>query len=366
VLGLPIPASNFVHLLEPILLSLAIAAYARGKPTLALALATAVVFEKPSLAYPCGLLLVLDAVTAAIRAGREEVVAVLIRRLLPAAVTGLFLGGVFALRYGLASLFATLFPVDGLSVYQAEGYGFFFGRGRLFWNPPGANVKFYIGTQTGFWLAATLVLMIAATITLVGWVRGRPGDPAERAIVFAFGPPTAWPYDFNLLLIGLVAVACRAGWREVLGWLLAGVALLGCYLQVISDVQVWRECGRVPNTPGLYARPEVAAEWEQLTTLAKSQRVFVLNYLGGAGVLNDRLAVPASWCLYWWLAPPAEIDRTRDQLRSADVVAIPRHLGQTEFRTHPANGPVFANDLREFPVIEDWIAYRLYRRLNAR
>jgi len=375
VAGLPIPAVNYVHLLEPILLSVAVGLYSRDRPGTALAVVTGAVFAKPALAYVCGLLLVLDGLGAAM-IDRSRAPAVLVSRFLPAIGVGIVLITALAMRYGLTSLLTTLFPVAGLSVFEAEEFGFFFGRGQDFWKPPGAKWSFYVGTQAGFWLVMTTVLWVVSFRIAVRLYYNRQLAPAEKAVffcgithalfvLFVFGPPTAWAYDFNLLIIGGAAVISAAGVWRGLAWVLIVSALLGCYTQAGSTIQTWHKWARVPGTPGLYASATQTADWVRLTTIAGKQRVFVFNYLGGVGILDSRLRAPASWCLYWWNAPLIEIDRTRDELRQAEVVIIPRYLDRDMLRTHPANGPVFREDLKMLPVVEEWPSYRVLRRLGT-
>ena len=108
-----------------------------------------------------------------------------------------------------------------------------------------------------------------------------------------------------------------------------------------------------------------AEGWGRLAAAADTERVFVFNYLGGVSSLNDRLLSPDSWCLYWWNAPQAEIDCTKNKLRQADLVVISRYLDMDKLRTHPANGPIFARELEQFPLVEEWPSYRVLRRTGA-
>jgi hypothetical protein len=222
----------------------------------------------------------------------------------------------------------------------------------------------------------TVGLVAAATWIAVRWSRGSEPTAATRGVfccgvahalfvLFVFGPPTAWIYEYNLLLIGCAALLPASGRGRWLGWGGVGVVLLGCYSHAVGTHRMWRELGRVPGTPGLYAPQPQADGWARLTAAADGQKVFVFHYLGGAEVLDARLTSPSSWCLYWWNAPPAEIDRAVQKLRRADVVVIPRYLGMDQAPTHPANGPVFADELRAFPVVEEWPGYRVLHQSAA-
>lgn len=378
-LGIPLPSPNFVHLLEPILLSIAVGLHARKLPEAALCLVTATAFfVKPGLGYFYGLMLVLESIIATIRDDMPRW-RTLFRRLLPATITGLTLGLILVARYGIRAVATTMLPTTGMSVYAHDSSGFF-ENGRQFWMPMGRSWKYYLGTPVGFWLVATGLLMCFACFLLVKRINRVPeSSVAERLVVICgflhgvfvlmiFGPPTSWFYDFNLLVIGVAATVTIASRFRFGNWFMWGLlvsAIFGNYTGARHAAEIWKTWIEVPGTDRLYAAPGFAEEWLRLGKLAERDRVYVLNFYGASSLLNSHLLSPESWSFWWWCAPEAEVRRGLDGIRRSRIVAVPRYLGFDEASTHPAKGPPFDAELRRFPIVEIWKGYRILRATKS-
>src|SRR5262249_3204061 len=89
---------NFAHAIEAVLLANALAAQTRGRRDVALALATAACFAKPSMGYFYGFVLVLLACRDLVKLPSN-----LIAFMAPAAITGVVLTLVLSALYGVES-----------------------------------------------------------------------------------------------------------------------------------------------------------------------------------------------------------------------------------------------------------------------
>ena len=147
-----------VHVLEQALLINALAFQAKGKRSVSLALATACLFVKPSMAYLHGLMLLITIATVEPLQWR--------RLLAPAVITGLVLGALLAAVYGISPLLTTLTPGAGIEVYRQSKHGFFRGVGKEFWSIPGGGLRDYFRYEVGSWLVGTLVLLGGSLLSL--------------------------------------------------------------------------------------------------------------------------------------------------------------------------------------------------------
>jgi hypothetical protein len=166
--GLP----SLSHLLEAVLLCLAIGEHAQGNRGTALALTTAACFAKAALGYLYGFLLILLIVAACSR--RDEANArarfdwvALRRTLMPAIITGLLMLAIVGAVFGARPLLASLLPLNGMKIYQSLHFGFFTPWSRTFWDPRVAPIGIYFATPAPFWLFSTIWLALAGLFA--GW-----------------------------------------------------------------------------------------------------------------------------------------------------------------------------------------------------
>jgi hypothetical protein len=377
VVALPValaqlPQLNFAHAVEGLLLASAVYLQARGKDSWALAAATAAVLTKPALGYVYGLILLIRLALFS-GVGSGSWVRRLAHALLPAAGTGVVLVVILVLWFGLEPLVQVLLPFKGQEVYRQENYGFFTGRGQWFWKPERANYRYYLGTPAGFWIAATIMLGVVAMVgTIRRSLRTSPafGVVVSCAIlhfvfvVFAFGNNFSWPYYAYLLVVGIVAATALGGYSAQVVGVLAAAALLGHYSLIRGVEGLWRNCAPSPVTANLYAPKDLALEWNQLLDLAQTQRVFVLNYIGGVFVIEPRIDSTRAWCFYSWMATTREQRELLDRLQAADVVVLPKfHIREYK----PWDNPWVADALTAFPRLLEWkYFYVLFRNSRSK
>ncbi len=222
------------HLLEAVLLCLALGEHSSGDRGAALALATAACFAKAALGYLYGFLLLMLIVAACrrraavskSRAGDNEKSnfdwPALGRTLIPAAITGALLLLVLGSVYGVRPLIASVLPLNGMKIYRTNHFGFFTPWSRTFWDPTTSGIAHYFGTIAAFWMGSTVWLALAS----VGAVRRMsttnefeyPGRRRDEIIFCCgvlqtlfvlrfFGPPASWTYYPYLLVMGVAATS---------------------------------------------------------------------------------------------------------------------------------------------------------------
>ncbi len=327
-----------VYGLEKVFLIHALAEHARGRRSAALAFCTADLFVKQTMAYIYGLALVL-AIAADLVRRRERSAAAWLRPLLPAAAVGLAMFIACIALYGLTpTLDSYLFPfVKGGQHYRLEGYGFFGPYGRNFYAPAGAKIGYYLGTIAGFWIAGSLVLLLATVAALL--TRPTPttsDDPRisnelvlscgamQLAFIFVFFAHTwSWKYYLFALVLGLVATGRRfPKLVPILGGLVAMLALmLGRTLA--GEVAHESQLTRGPETHGLWIRPDDRVAFEKLRKATVGTRPVVLDYCGGLPILfPDLFQPPTTLWMVRGCALPTEVERLRAEVRSAEVVVV--------------------------------------------
>jgi len=331
------PAAVLVHALEPALLVNALALQARGRRGGALALATACLFVKPSMAYIYGLVLL-----AAIFAdgGRR-----CWRALAPAAALGLALAAGLAALYGVGPLLRTLAPGAGAEVYRQGGYGFFRGAGRAFWLIPGGGLRDYFRYEVGSWLIGTAALAAAGVFTLASMVRRRRSTRADEMVITCaglhtafvvafFGHRASWVYYYPVWALGLAAVSARGRRGTALVMVLSGLVLLGGKVKTQTAARLWRTDAPSAQTWGLWASPAERSEWEQVRALAEDgPPAALLANVEGAATLDPAVySRPEVAYLVPGHPTLAEVRRKAAQLASAATVVRVRP------RADPARG----------------------------
>ncbi len=357
--GFPSPA----HALEAALLMNAIADHAAGRLSRALVLVVIAVFVKPSLGYVYGLIL-LALILSGWPGGESRW-----RRLLPATGIGVAMLVALIAVFGWNAVVHTQIPVGGMKVYGDGGVGFFFGAGRLFWLPEKPYFRYYWESVAGIWLSSSVVLLGSAI-----WLLRRFREPAANVVLtctvlhlvfvcLLFGNQWSWIYYSYILFVGTaVSLNTMPCWpRNLLAIALIVHAILGQAKWLwISDASEWSKMQRSPETAGLYAAPEDAAEWAELRELGKSARVLVLTPMGCSHLLAPELDGQRWWCLIRKIMTPAEQEQVRRQITAAEWIVSPSWHDNDILRWTE-----FAEVVRPFdpehPVRETRF-YRLYHR----
>jgi len=252
VVALPFafPTFTLTYALEAALLSNALAEQAAQRRATALALTTASCFVNPSMAYLYGFVLLLGLLWESRRphddrgslddaAGSSIDWPNVSRTVTPAAITGAVLILILSAVYGPLGLAKTILPLAGMAAHHNQASGFFRGVGRDFWYQPHLGLPYYLFSVVGFWIAATLWLIVA------GVQAGRRLLSAPRAsditadefvltcailhvtfVTVFFGSEVSWRYYCYILVMG-AATSIRDPQSARIAGLLAVMALLG-------------------------------------------------------------------------------------------------------------------------------------------
>jgi hypothetical protein len=334
-LAIPPTYPNLCHGLEASCLIHGLAELANGRKARALALATICLFDKASMAYVLGAVLVTLIVHDHVRSGRMRP-AELARSFAPAAVVGAVLAATLAGWLGVRTLVRSLLPLSAPGYYEAARFGFFFGRGRSFLLPPDVSLAHYLGTQRTYWMAASLFLSAGALASVV-----RPGRRHGRVILACaimhvafvclfYGNEAYWIFYAYLLAIGVTALMTWGG-----AWRGCGVAVL--LLALASDRSLpreflngWREVGLHPAAWGLWTTPRQAASWREVLRQIKGRRPVILCHSGCATVLYRDFAPAVALYLAQGMDLTPDMCRQAEQIREGSVVVVPTGASQAD------------------------------------
>lgn len=333
------------HLLEAVLLCLALGEHARGNRSVALALTTAACFAKPALGYLYGFLL-LAMIVARCRGGHAGAKSkmdwpALGRSLTPATVTAALMLIVLGSIYGVRPLVASVLPLNGMKIYATNHFGFFTPWSRTFWYPARGAIGLYLGTIAPFWMGATIWLALAGACA--GWrLLNAPVTPApvrtRDEIIFAcgllqtlfvlrlFGPPMSWTYYPYLLAIGVAATSAVSYGPAVVAFALAAVALVPQLAYVASAALQWKSSAPSPVTAGLWAGANERAEWATVERLVAGHRAVAVGVAGGVPLLAPNFEPPLGAYLVPDESTPAEVERTIARVKTAEMVVRPASI----------------------------------------
>ena len=356
---------NFAHAIEAVLLSHALAQQIRGSRTTALALCAVAVFDKPTMGYIYGLLLIILIVRDLI--GTESAPRKIAAALTPAAIVYLSLATALAMIYGLSTLLHTALPIEGATAYHALNYGLM-GTGREFWDPKKFPWIYYAIDIAGFWIASTIFLFGAALLQLRRREQATP--PIKEAIltcailhlaflIFFFGNQWSWIYYPYLLMIG-VAVATGLGpTSRRVGIALCVVALLSYTDLAYWTHRWWQTTSPDAATAGLWAPDDEREEWRQMRALTHEHKVVMLDSMGATELLFPGFENPVSLFLTRGLMQPDDVRRKLDQLSTAELAIVPITI---EACSGVPDAPEFRSALKSFDLAWEGKHFEVFRR----
>lgn len=379
-LGLIIQASypSLAEATEQVLLTLALAEQAHGKPRTALAFATAATFAKPSMAYFYGLILTVLIAVDLLRS--KMPLRGWIRAFIPAAVTGLTLALVLGYQYGPSSLLKTLFPIEGFRNYQALGFGFFGGSGRGFWDIGNIPWLAYFLEMTAFWTAATLFLISVAPFAAARWIRDLGRDELSLQfrqselivtcavlhvlfITVLFGNQWSWFYYAYLLVLGsAIAVGLSPIGRRA-GIVLCALGLVVWAYRTWSVNRHWTTDRRYAATGQVWTSPAEMAEWNKALNLVHDKSTVVLDINGAVELMVPGFAPPTSLYLLPGLMRPSEVNRKLNQLDKATLVLVP--IGIHSPCKGVPNNPLLRSALNAFEPEWKGEYFEVFRRKTS-
>ncbi len=325
---------NWTHLLEACLLVHALAAQACRRNGIALALVTASLFVKPSMAYVYGAWLVLW-IFVEIFNDRERVADRILKSFAPAALTGLILGSYFSARYGVGPVLESLWPRTAMKIYQAGNFGFFFGIGRNFWMPQGVRIGYYFGGIVAVWLLSSVVLIVYSAKVVLGILRSRKRPNyhdlsiltcAVLHITFVtlfFGPQTSWFYYCFVLIMGVANLGSRGRRWDWLVVGLTGLGLLSLWSTVNSQIGLWKTTSPSSSTLGLWAKPEEARAWTQALERCKGLKTVLICGVGDADLTTDGFLPPVSCYLSPGMEDTPDAIAKEIQMKHAEAIIVP-------------------------------------------
>ena len=356
-----------VHVLEQALLINALAFQARGKRGISLALATACLFVKPSMAYLYGLMLiVVIARRTDLRYGR--------RVLVPAVITGLVLGCTLAAIFGLVPLFTTLTPGAGIEVYRQSRHGFFNGVGKEFWFIPGGGLRDYFRYEVGSWMVGTFLLTTGGLLALVRVAQHRATGNDELVltcsiqhiafILLFFGNRWTWVYYYATMILGLAAIGVRGRRHAAIIGVLALLVLAGSKAKFETTARLWQTDSPRVETFGLWASTAERADWLKVLELSKGHHpVVLLAETDGAAFLTPDVFEPPAGSYFVPGHPvPSEIRRKAEQIARAETVVIARPKGDPGRGGYDAWLEI-ASAFEGFEIISQGELFRVERRV---
>jgi len=359
---------NLAHCIEAVILAHALAEQARGSHRNALALATLAVFDKPSMGYVFGAVLLMLIALELYHEGGS--VRDFIATIIPAAVVFGALSVMLISIYGTRSFLFTIVPIEGVSLYRAVHFGFIHGPGRYLWNPEEGGLAAYFIDIPGFWMGSTLYLIIAALVQ--GWccfVAGRLTRAGEVIITCAilhlsfvfvfFGSATSWIYYSYLLAIGCgLATEMGSGWRLVAVPLSVLAAL--SWLSTASFIyRQWKTTSPAAATVGLWSPPKEAGEWSTVVAMARREKMIVLDTKGAVELMYPEFGKPVSMFLDPGLMTQDDIARKVAQLSAAGAFVVPKTV--RKYGGLP-DTPEFIAAMRDFDPVWSGDFFEVYQR----
>ncbi len=338
---------TLTHPLEALLLLWAIAEQAGGHRQRALAICTACLFVKPSMAYVLGFfLVVLTLRTVGIRKGA---VRRLWREFWPAmavmAGMSLLCAGVFGLR----SLLLTIVPITGMKTYHDTHFGFLLGSGVHFWSPVGHSAAYYLITPAGIWLfcaGVTIVLTLGYFSPPARRVRSSLHAPQRETAVCIglmllafllgfYGWVKSWEYYAYLPVlftaVWLTAIKVKRRW-------LAAICVFAVLSQSTHAVlSVWSWSGKLHNrqTGGLWIYPIQYQDWQAVQKATGGKRTLVLSN-GFLLWMPPHWHMPQSWFPEPGIPTPLEFKHINNEILAARRVVTWNAYGRKDVWNNPA------------------------------
>jgi hypothetical protein len=325
---------TLTHPLEAMLILLTLAAQAEGKLPQALALMTACLFVKPSMAYVYGFLL-----TVLILWHMRSHKRWRIQPFIPACAMLVVLFAGLSQWMGVGPILKTLFPTTGAATYAATGFGFFSADGRAFWLPANPLTDFL--TPAAFFLLAAAAIAGGALWALPQLLKTPPTDGTSNSrhqaceILFTvgvlhtafilgfYGWTGSWTYYAYLPILGvtlLVDLLPRRMHARIT--VTAIVILLFSHTQLIGNIAgCWHGKTRTEESAGLYAYPAQMQEFQDALRATDAQPTLLMSN-GYVGNLPSNVSLPDAWFPEPGIPTASEIARVKSQAMQSRCVIL--------------------------------------------
>ncbi len=376
---------TLTHPLEALLLLWALAEQACGRREWALAICTACLFVKPSMAYVYGLLLVIWTLWDWTR--QERTVSGLWYRTAPALFTGLIMAGAMIWRFGIQSLLLTIVPITGMRTYHDTHFGFFSRSGLQFWSPAYHAWYYYLLTPAGIWLVMSAILLwvlffrglekklvggsLLQRITsggLIGDFIQTPNAFLETALSMAlmhiafvlgfYGWKYSWEYYSYLPVLFTAVVISRCTVRPIQLVVVLGL-LAVCSQAYNAGLTLWCWHGKVRNyqTGYLWAYPQQLTQWQYVVRKVQGHRTLILSN-GYLPWMPSKMYMPLSWFPEPGIPTTIEMRRLKTQALVAHYIVVRRGYGKFGLWANPAFGAV----RRHFSMIWQGTYFSIWRK----
>lgn len=303
---------------------------------LALAASTIGCFSVPSLPLVlAGALVVCIVVKWWLNSSRN--VMELVRQLLPGVASYLLLGVVLGLFFGFKSVMATALPILGMRFYKTNDLGHF-SAFLSFLYPEGESLKYYLAyyifsTVTWFVLS-TLTLVILSFAVLLDMFRKKHFDDRGCFILlscaltmvlifFAYGNRGQHGMYESCLaaaILGAISWVRSERYRNILLFACVAIGVLAEMNLAHKTWVEWKTTERSATTLGLYAAPELTAEWASVLQRADHQSLLMLSYATGMHDYYPSVHNPEAWFLYRGQIFPSDKQRILSAMDSSDVI----------------------------------------------
>lgn len=375
---------TLTHPLEALLLLWAIAEQAGGRRQRALAICTACLFVKPSMAYVYGLLLVIWTIIDCYRHERRW--SGLLRRTAPAMVTGVLMAAAMIWRFGIQSLLLTIVPITGMRTYKDTHFGFFSGSGLQFWSPAYHPWYYYIITPAGVWLAMSAILLWVLLIRglrqkqspenigkrhyvgglITDWVH-TPNRLMETALSIAimhiafvlgfYGWKYAWEYYSYLPVLFTALVISRCRTRQVQVATVLGIMALCSQARNIGlTFWCWQNKTRDQQTGYLWAYPQQAAQWRYVCRKVRGHPTLILSN-GYLPWMPKGMTMPLSWFPEPGIPTAIEMRRLKSEAMAAHYIVVRHGYGKFGLWVNPA----FASVRHRFSLLWQGQYFSIWR-----
>lgn len=335
------PIFTLTYALEAGILSNALAEQAAQRRPRALALATAACFVNPSMGYFYGLTVLFQIIHETRRrsllAGASNPWPEILRATIPAAATGAVLLVILGAIFGPLSAVKTILPIAGIQAHRNQASGFFYGVGREFWYQPQLGLRFYLFTVVGFWLAASVWLIISGLQSgrrLLSKTdqRGSSAMAAELVLTCAvlhvafvtvfFGSAVSWRYYCYILVLGVSATSIRGRISARITGALAVIAFLGNTAHNARIIEQWRTTAPRPEMSNMWATPTEAREWKQVGDAIDGHRALMLTAMGCGPLLSDKFEAPFANHFTPGELMPGQLARLYAEMRGAQRIMV--------------------------------------------
>jgi hypothetical protein len=329
---------TLAHPLEAMLILLALADQAEDKHPRALAILTACLFVKPSMAYVYGFLLLLLILHRHWPKHRP-----ILRAILPAAVTLIAVFLALTLWLGPRPVISTLIPITGAATYSKTGFGFFAESGRALWYH--RPLWEYLITPVSIFLLATLAATVGAVYALSKIIR-RPDNPRLQLLFTLgalhttfllgfYGWTGSWTYYSYLPILALCILV------EILPlknqrWTVASVLLAGvlaAHGRLAGSAYVdfmWKQ----PAPVGVYAYSDQLTEFNQLLAATDNRPTLIMS-VGWLTHLPPNVRLPEAWFPEPGIPTASEIQRVKTQAQHADYILLWNEYRQLDLWNSP-------------------------------